>query len=68
LGGRFVEPYIQLFYGTVYPFPTLSGVLWGFATKTSGAKPLLGIILAVPLGGAVAFFMTSAALVGAGLT
>ena len=45
-GGRFVGPYIQLFYGTVI-LSFMSGVLWGFATKTSGAKATAGYILAV---------------------
>ncbi|WP_448327044.1 DUF3429 domain-containing protein [Sulfitobacter sp. M13] len=65
LGGRFVGPYIQLFYGTVI-LSFMSGVLWGFATKISGAKATAGYILAV-LPALWAFFMTSGGPVGAGL-
>ena len=64
-GGRFVGPYIQLFYGTVI-LSFMSGVLWGFATKTSGAKATAGYILAV-IPALWAFFMTSGGPVGAGL-
>lgn len=35
LGSRFVGPYIQLSYGTVI-LSFMSGVLWGFATRTTG--------------------------------
>ncbi len=35
LGGRFVGPYVQLSYGTVI-LAFMSGVLWGFATKSEG--------------------------------
>ncbi len=34
LGGRFVGPYVQLFYGAVI-LSFMSGVLWGFATKST---------------------------------
>ena len=37
LGPRFVGPYVQLFHGSVV-LSFMSGVLWGFATKTSGSK------------------------------
>ncbi len=35
LGPRFIGPYVQLFYGAVI-LSFMSGVLWGFATKTTG--------------------------------
>lgn len=35
LGGRFTGPYVQLSYGTVI-LAFMSGVLWGFATKSDG--------------------------------
>ena len=35
LGGRFVGPYVQLFYGAII-LSFMSGVLWGFATKGEG--------------------------------
>lgn len=35
LGGRFTAPFVQLSYGTVI-LCFMSGVLWGFATKTDG--------------------------------
>ncbi|MEM8632735.1 MAG: DUF3429 domain-containing protein [Pseudomonadota bacterium] len=37
LGPRFVGPYVQLFYGSVI-LSFMSGVLWGFATKTEGRR------------------------------
>ena len=36
LGGRFIGPYIQLFYGAII-LAFMSGVLWGFAAKTDRA-------------------------------
>jgi len=33
IGGRFVGPYVQLFYGAII-LSFMSGVLWGFATKS----------------------------------
>ena len=56
LGPRFVGPYVQLFYGSVI-LSFMSGVLWGFATKTSGAQAALGYTLSV-LPALWAFFMT----------
>jgi hypothetical protein len=35
LGPRFVGPYVQVFYGAII-LAFMSGVLWGFATKTEG--------------------------------
>ncbi|KPP90582.1 MAG: Protein of unknown function (DUF3429) [Rhodobacteraceae bacterium HLUCCA08] len=54
-GSRFVGPYIGLFYGTVI-LSFMSGVLWGFATKTSGARAATGYVLSV-LPALWAFFM-----------
>ncbi len=56
LGPRFVGPYVQLFYGSVI-LSFMSGVLWGFATKTNGAQAALGYVLSV-LPALWAFFMT----------
>ena len=50
LGPRFVGPYIQLAYGAVI-LSFMSGVLWGFASKTSGARAAIGYILSVMTGG-----------------
>ncbi|WP_299680078.1 DUF3429 domain-containing protein [uncultured Roseobacter sp.] len=56
LGPRFVGPYVQLFYGSVI-LSFMSGVLWGFATKTSGARAATGYALSV-IPALWAFFMT----------
>ena len=45
LGPRFIGPYVQLAYGTVI-LSFMSGVLWGFATRTSGAQAAFGYALA----------------------
>ena len=64
LGPRFVGPYIQLFFGSVI-LSFMSGVLWGFATKTEGAEAAIGYALStVPA--LWAFFMTGGGPVGAG--
>ncbi|MEO1363579.1 MAG: DUF3429 domain-containing protein [Pseudomonadota bacterium] len=55
-GPRFVGPYVQLFYGSVI-LSFMSGVLWGFATKASGAQAATGYALSV-LPALWAFFMT----------
>lgn len=65
LGGRFVGPYIQLFYGAVI-LSFMSGVLWGFATKADGAQAATGYTLAV-IPALWAFFMTGGGPVGAGM-
>ena len=39
LGGRFVGPYVQLFYGAII-LSFMSGVLWGFAHKVEGCDRL----------------------------
>ena len=53
LGSRFVGPYVQLFYGAII-LAFMSGVLWGFATKATGAS---GYVLSV-IPALWAFFMT----------
>ncbi|WP_372993350.1 DUF3429 domain-containing protein [Sulfitobacter sp.] len=65
LGGRFIGPYIQLFYGAVI-LSFMSGVLWGFATKATGARAATGYALSV-IPALWAFFMTGNGPVGAGL-
>jgi len=65
LGARFVGPYVQLFYGSVI-LSFMSGVLWGFATKTSGSRATICYTLSV-LPALWAFFMTGGGPVGAGL-
>ena len=53
LGGRFVGPFVQLFYGAVI-LSFMSGVLWGFATKSDDwVKYALSVVPAL-----WAFFMT----------
>ena len=56
LGPRFVGQSMQLFYGTVI-LSFMSGVLWGFATKTSGMQAAAGYTLSV-IPALWAFFMT----------
>ncbi len=63
-GPRFVGPYIQLFYGSVI-LSFMSGVLWGFATRTSGARAVTGYVLSV-IPALWAFFMTGGGPVSAG--
>ncbi|MBL3703747.1 DUF3429 family protein [Sulfitobacter sp. BDSS02] len=65
LGPRFVGPYIQLAYGAVI-LSFMSGVLWGFASKTSGARAAIGYVLSV-IPALWAFFMTGGGPVSAGL-
>lgn len=56
LGPRFIGPYVQLFYGAVI-LSFMSGVLWGFATKSTGARAATGYTLSV-IPALWAFFMT----------
>ncbi|PSL17851.1 DUF3429 domain-containing protein [Shimia abyssi] len=63
LGPRFVGPYIQLFYGSVI-LSFMSGVLWGFATKTKGTRAAMGYALSV-IPALWAFFMTGGGPVSA---
>jgi hypothetical protein len=46
LGPRFVGPYVGLAYGTVI-LAFMSGVLWGFATRATGAIAATGYTLSV---------------------
>ncbi|EPX87024.1 DUF3429 domain-containing protein [Salipiger mucosus] len=65
LGGRFVGPYVQLFYGTVI-LSFMSGVLWGFATKASGKQAATCYALSV-IPALWAFFMAGGGPVSAGV-
>jgi hypothetical protein len=56
LGGRFIGPYVQLFYGAII-LSFMSGVLWGFATKAAGQMATASYILSV-IPALWAFFMT----------
>ncbi|MEE4188694.1 MAG: DUF3429 domain-containing protein [Roseobacter sp.] len=56
LGARFIGPFVQLFYGSII-LSFMSGVLWGFATKASGAQAATGYVLSV-IPALWAFFMT----------
>ncbi|WGW04952.1 DUF3429 domain-containing protein [Tropicibacter oceani] len=64
LGARFVGPYIQLFYGAVI-LSFMSGVLWGFATKETGARAATGYALST-LPALWAFFFTGGGPTSAG--
>jgi len=46
LGARFVGQYAQVFYGTII-LSFMSGVLWGFSTKSRGGTAALGYGLSV---------------------
>ena len=65
LGGRFIGPYVQLFYGAVI-LSFMSGVLWGFATKATGATATAGYALSV-IPALWAFFMTGGGPTTAGV-
>lgn len=56
LSGRFIGPYVQLFYGAII-LSFMSGVLWGFATKATGQIATASYILSV-IPALWAFFMT----------
>jgi len=56
LGGRFIGPFVQLFYGAII-LSFMSGVLWGFATKATGQMATASYILSV-IPALWAFFMT----------
>ena len=62
LGGRFIGPYIQLFYGAII-LAFMSGVLWGFAAKTDR---VIGYILSV-IPALWAFLMTGGGPVAAAM-
>lgn len=65
MGTRFIGPYVQLFYGSVI-LSFMSGVLWGFATKATGAQAATGYILSV-IPALWAFFMTGGGPTSAGI-
>ncbi len=56
IGGRFIGPYVQLFYGAII-LSFMSGVLWGFATKATGQIATASYVLSV-IPALWAFFMT----------
>ena len=56
LGGRFIGPHIQLFYGAMI-LSFMSGALWGFATKATGQMATASYALSV-IPALWAFFMT----------
>lgn len=58
LGGRFVGPFVQLYYGAII-LSFMSGVLWGFATKAEGSRAAAGYALSV-IPALWAFFMIGA--------
>ncbi len=55
LGPRFVGPFVQIFYGTII-LSFMSGVIWAFATKATGALAASGYVLSV-IPALWAFFM-----------
>jgi len=65
IGPRFIGPYVGLAYGTVI-LSFMSGVLWGFATKTEGGQAATGYALSV-LPALWAFFMIGGGPVSAGM-
>ncbi len=65
LGPRFIGPYVQLAYGTVI-LSFMSGVLWGFATRASGAQAAAGYALSV-IPALWAFFMVGGGPVSAAM-
>ncbi|MEO9685184.1 MAG: DUF3429 domain-containing protein [Tateyamaria sp.] len=65
MGPRFIGPYVQLFYGSII-LSFMSGVLWGFATKATGAQATAGYTLAV-LPALWAFFMSGGGPSSAGV-
>lgn len=46
LGPRFIGPYVGLVYGTII-LSFMSGVLWGFAARTTGRTATIGYCLSV---------------------
>ncbi len=65
IGPRFAGPYVMLFYGAVI-LSFMSGVLWGFASKTTGPQAATGYALAV-VPALWAFFMTGGGPTSSGL-
>ena len=66
LGPRFIGPHVQLFYGTII-LSFMSGVLWGFATRTEGRVAATGYALSV-LPALWAFFMVGGGPVSAAIS
>ena len=64
IGPRFTGPYVGLFYGAVI-LAFMSGVLWGFATRATGAVATSGYALSV-IPALWAFFMTGGGPTSAG--
>ena len=64
-GAQFIGPYVQLFYGAII-LSFMSGVLWGFAAKATGAQATLGYVLSV-IPALWAFLMTGNGPVSAGI-
>jgi len=56
LSGRFIGPFVQLFYGAII-LSFMSGVLWGFSTKATGQMATASYVLSV-IPALWAFFMT----------
>ncbi|CUH39224.1 hypothetical protein JSE7799_01947 [Jannaschia seosinensis] len=65
IGPRFIGPYVGLFYGAVI-LSFMSGVLWGFATRTEGQVAATGYALSV-LPALWAFFVTGGGPVSAAI-
>ncbi len=66
IGPRFAGPYVMLFYGAII-LSFMSGVLWGFAAKMSGAQAATGYALSV-IPALWAFLMTGGGPTGAGIS
>ncbi|NBC97164.1 MAG: DUF3429 family protein [Deinococcus-Thermus bacterium] len=64
-GPRFVGPFVLLSYGTII-LAFMSGVLWGFAARASGAAQALGLGLSV-LPALWAFFFVGSGPVSAAM-
>lgn len=65
IGPRFAGPYVMLFYGAVI-LSFMSGILWGFASKTTGPQAATGYALSV-IPALWAFFMTGGGPTSSGL-
>ena len=64
-GPRFIGPHVQLFYGTII-LAFMSGVLWGFAARSSGPAAAPGYALSV-LPALWAFFFVGGGQVSAAI-
>lgn len=65
LGPRFVAPFVLLNYGQII-LAFMSGVLWGFATKSDGEQAALNYALSV-LPALWVFFMVGAGPISSGI-